>query len=260
MNETKNAHTHSREKARERNENNIGEIEFISIHDILMPTANTRHLGNSIHARPTFANRFALNMNSNKMGEIKKHEKSTKIKWKERKKWKLCMKHEQARKRFHCIFFGIDFFLSVTYSICFFIPRQKTTNVPQHNELNHTICALLQPNKTIMTRNGNRLQQRNFKGPRSTSIFFYFVCLPFNPFSEATQWGAYRLLIKIQSITSSFHGAHTNAHTRTPAMAEQWKKAKEESLENDDALDGIEFGCLANVYRYFCESSNIAVC
>lgn len=41
---------------------------FLSILDILMPTANTRRFGNFIHANSTFASRFALNMNSGKMG------------------------------------------------------------------------------------------------------------------------------------------------------------------------------------------------
>lgn len=107
-------------------------------------------------------------------------------------------------------------------------------------------CALLQANKTIMTRNRNRLQQRKFKGPRYTSIFLYFVCLLFNPFSERIQWGAYRLLIKIQSITSSFSWCHTPA---TTAQA----KAEEKSLENDDVCatwNWIQFDSSHSIFYY----------
>lgn len=165
--------------------------------------------------------------------------------------------------------FGGDYFggalfrLHIHFSFVFLIDQRKeifkmcfNTSVLSEN------CALLQANKTIMTRNRNRLQQRKFKGPRYTSIFLYFVCLLFNPFSKRIQWGAYRLLIKIQSITSSFSWC---IHQQQPYK----QKLKKNLLKMMTcALHGIEFSSTLHtvyllwytyIYGFIEQTSNITV-
>lgn len=178
------------------------------------------------------------------------------------------MKHE-ARKRFYCIF-GIDFFwrsiISITYQFFSFfslIREKKIFKMCFNTTILSENGALLQANKTIMTRNRNRLQQRKFKGPRYTPISLYFVCLLFNPFSERIQWGAYRLLIKIQSITSSFSWC---IHQKQP---HKQKLKKNLFKMMTCALNGIELSSTPHtvystvgytyIYDFIEQTSNITV-
>lgn len=167
-----------------------------------------------------------------------------------------------SAKRFDCIF-DIDFFVGFSFDsskfmllffsffFAFLLDKiQKYASI-QLNRI--AIFALLQTNKTIMTTNGKSFTAANFKGSRSTSIFLYIVCLPFNPFSERTQCDAYRLLIKIQSITSSFHGVVLTSQSKSNSNNSKTKNLLKIMTRN---IGLIEFGCskaiAANLYIAQC--------